>query len=302
VAVPRLYLTPVELNELPLGVGLQGYISQLGMGVLDKMLIRASQVCDSFCQRRLGAPQSSTLALAASPGATMISATSTLGYDNLSDQVVIVGTGGTQEIMEIVSGGVAITTYTLPYPGTIALTSPLLYSHAQGETIVGNYQEVDEVETLPTTNPFRNSFELYSSGPALSSFPYECSFAHVVFLDQYPIMSISLIEYATNYSSIFSPVTSTPQIMNDAGWYRFGVSGTFWRDGLIRTTYMGGYQNIPEDIKIACSYYFAAEIEQIVNPFSAASTHMGKHSLSFSFKGKHTAAAQEILQPYVTII
>ncbi len=46
--MPRLYLTPSELTELPLGVALAGPLASLGSGVLDKMLARSSQRCDTF--------------------------------------------------------------------------------------------------------------------------------------------------------------------------------------------------------------------------------------------------------------
>lgn len=300
--MPRLYLTPAELTELPIGIGLQGFISQLGANVLDKMLMRASQVCDTFCQRALGMPQSTTLSLAANAGDTAISITSTLTVDNNSDLAFTVGAGTTKETVMVSAGGVNTTSYVSPYPGTIRLASPLVYAHAQGEVAIGCYQEITEVDKTLDSNPFRNRSDLQNYGLALGYVPLESSYAYTVILSEYPINTITLIEYASGYSNTFQLITTTPQINPDIGCYRFGMTGWRWRDGLIRTTYTGGYVQVPDDIKIACSYYFAAQMEQIVNPFSAASTHMGKHSLNFSFKSKHTAAAEEILSSYVAII
>ncbi len=56
--MPRLYLSTNELNEHPIGLALASQISQLGTGVLDKLLFKASSRVDSTCRKRVQAPQS----------------------------------------------------------------------------------------------------------------------------------------------------------------------------------------------------------------------------------------------------
>src|SRR6266702_1829431 len=110
-ATPRLYLSPNERLEMPIGVGLASSISALGTNVIDKLLSRASVRCDSECKRRLQAPGSTTLSQPASPGATQISVSSTLTLDELDEQAVQIGTGSTQETILIKPGGVTVTNW-----------------------------------------------------------------------------------------------------------------------------------------------------------------------------------------------
>src|SRR5580765_1812192 len=89
----RIYLSPSELLTMPLGIALQSQINALVPGTIDAMLSRASQRCDTYCEKRLQAPSSSTLSLPASTGDTSISVHSTLTLDNLSEQAVIIDLG-----------------------------------------------------------------------------------------------------------------------------------------------------------------------------------------------------------------
>lgn len=301
--MPRLYLTPGELAEMPLGIGLQSSLNQLGAGVLDKLLFRASQRCDSFCQKRLGAPQTTTLAANVSAGATSISVASTLGWDNLAEQAVILNPGGaTQETILIQPGGVTITptagVVVAPYPGTLTLATGCVYGHSTGETIQGCYMEVTEAGSSSSSDPYTESLQTQAMQLALAHLPpARTALTRVIFLKNYPIISIQNIEHAFSFVNQFNKIDlSIETIVPTEGWYRFNVGTVILREGIMRTTYTGGYQTVPDDIKEACSYFVADEMERMSNPFGAISLTLGKKSQRWEAKGADLA--EERLLPY----
>src|SRR5690348_9568551 len=109
--------------SMPVGLALASQINQLANGTLDALLARVSQRADNFCQKRLGAPGSTTLVGNPSAGAMSINVASTLSLDNLAEQAVILDMGlGSQETALIQPGGVKVNTpWVSPYPGTLAL-------------------------------------------------------------------------------------------------------------------------------------------------------------------------------------
>jgi|SRR2546429_1563633 len=280
----RLYLTPSELNEMPLGIGLASSISTLGTNVIDKLLSRASVRCDSECKRRLQAPGSTTLAQPASPGATQISVASTLTLDELDEQAVQIGTGSTQETILVKSGGVTVTNWASPYAGTIDLASALQFSHNSGEAVVYLYKETTEAGSSSSSDPFTEAFLTQEAqiaeahvGPLLHG-----GLTRVVFLKSYPIININSVEHAFSFDDEFRSVTSGRTIVPNEGWYRFDVGTVVMREGIMRTTYTGGFQNIPDDVKEACSLFFAVQMKLMNNPFGATELKLGKRTQKWS--------------------
>lgn len=303
----RLYLTPSELQEMPLGVGLQSQLAGLSSGVVDKLLARASARCDAFCRRRLQAPGSTTLAADAASGATTLSLTSTLTLDNLDEQAVILGSGATQETISLVAGGVTVSSWTSPYPGTVKLETPLLYSHNSGEPVQLVYREVTDITEAGHDAQGGLYAGITQSNTVKLSMTYLPPLgdllSRTVFLKTYPILEIDQVEYAY-FSTGFTGVDFTEglSIVPNEGWYQFRVGQIILRDGLLRTTYRAGYEQIPDDIKEACSYFLAEQLLQQTNPYGLVQTTMGKRTLRWSEKALKlatTTQAEDILSRYV---
>jgi len=303
--MPRLYLTPAELQELPLGISpqVQSILSQLGAGVLDKMLFRASQRCDRYCQKRLQAPGQTTLSANASASATSISLASTLTFDDLAEQAVVLNPGGgNQETVLIQPGGVTVTSSMSPYPGTLALASGLQFGHSSGEAVQGVYMEVSEAGSSSTSDPYTESLQTQAMQLALAHLPpARTALTRVVFTKSYPIIKLYNLEHAFSFVNQFNPVDmSVESIVPTEGWIRFNVGLVILREGLMRMTYTAGYQVIPDDIKMATSLYLAEQLVQWVNPFGVNHQSMGKRSLSWDTAKGSTVVkeAEDILRRY----
>lgn len=306
--MPRLYMTPAELSETPLGVGIAASISQLGNGVVDKLLARASQRCDNFTKKRLQAPGSTTLSQSVSAGATSISVASTLTLDDLAEQAVIINPGGgSQETIIINPGGVSVTSWTSPYPGVITLGTGCVNGHSSGETVLFVYKEVSEAGSSSSSDPYTEALQTQAMQLALAHLPpARTALTRVVFTKSYPIINLYTIEHAFSFVNQFNPVDmSIESIVPNEGWVRFNVGTVILREGLMRLTYTGGYQVIPDDIKEACSLYFAEQMAQMVNPYGLQQLTMGKRTQRWdTSKAKHVLVeqAEDILKRYRRII
>jgi len=279
--LPRLYMTPNEINESVLGVALSNQISSLSSGVVDKMLAKASQKCDSHCRKRLQAPGTSTLSQLANAGATSISVASTLTLDNLDEQAVIINpNGGNQETVIINPGGVNTTTWASPYPGTISLASGLQFNHSSGETVQYVYKEVSEVGSASSSDPYTEALQTQTMQLALAHLPpAQQALTRVIFTKTYPIISLIQLEHAFSFTNQFNAVDMTIEsIVPSEGWARFNVGSVILREGLMRITYSAGYVNVVEDIKDATMYYFAEDMRLMSNPTGATRMGMGKRN------------------------
>src|SRR5438874_2506649 len=154
--MPRLYLSSAELKESVLGYSMAGPINALSAAALDKLLFRASERVDGFCKRRLQTIGSTTISGSSTivAGSTSLPIVSTLTFDNKDEQAVTIGTGGTQETILIQSGGVSVTSFTSPYPGTLTLDTPTQFNHSVGESVVGIYKEVTEAGGVSSGDSF----------------------------------------------------------------------------------------------------------------------------------------------------
>src|SRR6266568_9108848 len=157
--MPRLYLTSAELKESVLGYSMSGPINALSAAALDKLLFRSSERVDGFCKRRLQTIGSTTISGSSTivAGSTSVPVASTLTFDNKDEQAVTIGTGGTQETILVQSGGVSVSSFTSPYPGTLTLDTPTAFNHAAGESVVGIYKEVTEAGGVSSGDSFSSS-------------------------------------------------------------------------------------------------------------------------------------------------
>lgn len=276
------------------------------------MLARASQRCDTFCEKRLQAVGSTTLSSSASAGAKNISVASTLTLDQEDEQAAIIDLGNSnQETVQIQSGGVAVT-WVSPYPGTLTLdpSTPLQFGHSSGATVTFLYREVRESMTASQSDPYSEALMSQAAQLALAHLPpIHIGLTRITFTKNYPIIQVFTVEHAysfdTTYNLIFnnSDPTFNGQIIVEpaAGWIRYRVGTVILPQGFNRVLYLGGYSNVPDDIKLAVSYYIADDFQRISNPYGATDLSQGKRRTAYAFqKGKtpNVAMAEEVLSDY----
>lgn len=309
--MPRLYVTPSELAEIPLGFALASQLSSMPAGTIDKLLARASQRCDAFCEKRLQAPASTTLAAVALPTATTISVISTLTLDNLAENAVILDAGlGNQEIVLIQPGGVTVTTWLSPYPGTLELASPLQFTHTVGASVKFVYMETTQAIKASMSDPYSEALQTQAAQLALAHLPpIHVGLTRIVFLKSYPVKAVYMIEHAYSFDTVYYTVYNSSNTVfangiilePTAGYYRFRVGTVITPEGMVRSTYTAGYDSVPEDIKEAVTYYLADAFQRLSNPYVATKMTQGKRVQEYAFKdGKTPAvqAAEAILKRY----
>jgi len=271
---------------MPLGVGLANQIAALPANSIDQTLSRASQSCDDWCERRLQAPGSSTLSAPASTGATSISVASTSTLDDLSEWGAILNPGGSnQETIAINSGGVAVTSWASPYPGTLSLASGLINNHLINEPIQYYFREVSEAGSSSSSDPYAEAIQTQAMQIALAHMPpTRIALTRVIFFRNYPIISIKQIEHAFSFDNQFNNIDlSVESIENTLGWARFNIGQVILKEGMMRLTYSGGFTNVPDSIKSATALFFAEEMRLMSNPYGATSMTRGKRSNSWQW-------------------
>lgn len=304
--MPKLYLTPNELTDSPLGQNsaVSAIIAALAPGAIDKILFRCSKRCDTFTDRRLQGPQNTTLSMNVSAGATQIAVASTLSFDELAEQGLIIGTGASTEIVDIAPGGITVTSFTSPYPGVITLLEPLTNAHSIGETVQGVLREVSEVGGSSSSDVYSEQMMLMSQDAQIAIAhlpPIRMALSRVVLTKNYPIQSVFAIDHSYSYNNTFHSVNTTIEsISSNQGWYKFNVGAVILEQGLIRTTYKAGMQTIEDDIKLAVGFYLRDELSSYVNPFGVEEERMNKRSMKWNFQKKsaNVMQAEEILTKY----
>lgn len=308
--MPLLYLTPADLLEEPLGQVLQGQLSLLGVGVLDKMLMRASMRCNSFTKRRLQAPQATTVASpGVTVGSTLLPVSSTLGTDNLDEFAVTIGSGGSQETVLLQPGGVKVSSYVAPYPGTFTLTTPLQYSHVAGEAVNGIYIETRRTGSSSQDDIYEDVVTQQAQIAAAHGGGYDFLNADRTryhWLDQYPLIQITGMKHAYPYTAEYQAV-DVPSLLIEPAMSRlkFPVGTFILSGGMLMTTYTAGYQTIPNDIQDAVVFYLKDTLANYVNPFGVMQQTMGKQTQVFSRSSGNTGsktpnvqAAEDALAEY----
>lgn len=293
--MPLLYMTPAQILEEPLGQALQGMLSQLGSGVLDQMLMRASKRCNTFTKRRLQAPQSTTVASpGVSAGDTLLTVASTLGADNLDEFAVTTGSGGTQETVLLQPGGVKVSSYVAPYPGTFTLATPLQYNHEAGETVSGVYIETRRTGSSSQSDIYEDVITQQAQVAAAHGGGYDFLNADRTryhWLDQYPLMQIFGMRHAYPYTAEYQAVDTQALLIEPAmSRIKFDVGTFILSGGMLQTTYTAGYQNIDDDIQVAVMSYLKDELANYVNPFGIAQQTMGKQTMVFSRSTNNTGS------------
>jgi hypothetical protein len=240
-------------------------------GALDKLLARASRRVDAYCRKRIVMTPATTIATGGGigVGATSVNLTSTLGYDNGQETAVVLGTGTTQEMVPVSPGGVAVSSWAAPYPGSLTLARPTAYAHLAGETVQGVYQEVSTVGSADSSDVASEAFIALDQAaqiarahePALSM---SGTLTRLLFLKCYPIVSLLQIEHMlpfdTSYGTLFPG--ATVGIAPSAGYVRLPLGSFVLPEGLIRTTYTAGYANVPDEIAEATALFAAAALQQ----------------------------------------
>lgn len=288
----RLYLSPMELSLHPVGIALSGPLAQLqaaGLGAVDSLLMKASQRVDGFCNKRIGAPPTTTISSVGSlpPGTTQLPIASTQGFDTKEEQAVYIGTGGTQELIPVL--GVAMTSNVAPYPGTLTLASGTAYTHNNADIIQGVYYEVSTAGSA--------GWEPYTS--TILSQEAQIAQAHApligqsgglltrrVFLKHYPVIALYQVEHAYPFSNTYGKVPMQGILIDtQSGFYRLSLGSVVIPRGFIRTTYAAGYQILPDDVKDATAYYFADELQIFFNISGAVVNGQGKRRMQFLLPG-----------------
>ena len=241
-------------------------------GAMDMLLARASRRVDGYARKRIGAPGSTTVATGGiAAGATSLPMNGTLGFDGTQEQAVILGSGGTQEILPIAEGGVAVTTWTSPYPGTITLAQGPVYNHVAGEAVVGCYQEVSTVGSSGSSDVYSESLLALNQAAQLAQ-AHAPSFdtsglVRIIFLKHYPIVPPILrmehmLPIDTQYSTLDA---SQVGIQPAAGYLRLPIGSFVLPEGLFRTTYTAGFRTVPDDIALATANYAADELQGMMS-------------------------------------
>ncbi len=227
---------------------------------------------------------------------------STLTLDNLAEQAVMVDAGnGLQETAQIQPGGVSVTGWTSPYPGTITLAAGLQFGHSNNAPVQFLYKEVSEAIKASQTAPYSEALQSQAAHLALAHLPpMHVGLTRIVFLKHYPVQTVYTVEHAYSFDTTYNPVYDASNPLDTggiilepiAGYLRFRVGTVVTPEGMVRTAYIGGFNSIPDDIKDACSYYLADELMRYSNPYMATDTTQGKRRQAFAMTGGKTPNVQ----------
>lgn len=301
--MPRIYMTPQEFSQTILGITLAGQLNQLPPGSIDQILAGVSQRVDSRIEKRLQAPGSTTLTGNVSANASSINVASTLTLDELDEQAVMLDVGlGTQETVLIQPGGVTVTSWQSPYPGTLALATPLQFGHSNGASVQYVYQEVDETPSASMSDPWSEALESQAAQLALAHLPpVHTGLNRIQFLKNYPIINVYEVDHAYSFTTTYNVIyqSGVPSFVGGiiiepaSGWFRYNIGSVVLPQGLTRTTYTAGYQAIPDDVKRALVCYLKDEFQQFANPYGAVDSTMGKRKLSWAKQGGKSPNVQD---------
>lgn len=280
----RMYLSVSDFLATTQAITFSFQITQVQAqsGAMDRLLARASKRVDAYARKRIC--QAGTTAIGAggiSQGATSLPVASTLGFDNGQEQAVIIGSGGTQETLPLAPGGVNVTSWSSPYPGTLTLAQPTTYSHLAGEAVQGCYQEVSTVGSSGSSDVYSESVLALNQAAQLAQAhaPHfdTSGLTRIIFLKCYPIVPpILKMEHMLPIDSQYSTLdASQVGIQPAAGYLRLPIGSFVLPEGLFRTTYKAGFVYPPDDIQQATALYAADELQKMMN-FGAFERQTGK--------------------------
>lgn len=306
--MPRLYLTPASFAQTIEYLTFPAQIARLQAvsGALDQLLARASRRVDLFCHKRVLAPGQTTIASGGgiSAGATSVSVTSTLGFDNGQEEAIVFNPGGgNQEIIPLLPGGVQVTSWTSPYPGMFSLATPVQYSHNEGETVLGCFQEVSTVGSSGSSDVYSESLLALNQAAQLARAhaPHfdTSGLTRVIFLKCYPIIQLYRLEHMLPIDTSFEVLDQNQVgIHPSAGYLRLPIGSFVLPEGLMRSTYTAGFQYPSDEVQQATSLYVADLLQNMLT-FGAAVSQQGKLRLqagqSNQYKSRYVQSAEEIL-------
>lgn len=271
--MPRLYITSAQFSYYPATITFAFQVAQLSAinGAMDMLLARASRRVDNYARKRIVAPGKTTIGTGGiAAGGISLPVISTLGLDNGQEQAMIIGSGGTQEIVPLAPGGVSVSSWSFPYPGTITLAQGTLYSHSAGETVTGCYQEVCTVGSSGSSDVYSESLLALNQAAQLAQ-AHAPSFdtsglTRIIFLKNYPIVPpILKMEHMLPIDSQYSTLdASQVGIQPAAGYLRLPIGSFVLPEGLFRTTYTAGFSYPPDDIQQATALYAADELQKMM--------------------------------------
>lgn len=306
--MPRQYVTPQDFADHPLGIGLGA--ANLAPGILDKTLWRASARVDKHCRRRLGQPGSTTLSAATPALATSLSLAGSLGFDGTPDTVAQIGSGATQETVQV--GGISAIISATPYPATLSLYpgKTLAYAHNAGEAVTQYYYEQQNPLTSATSK-MDQYFDFTQAGQIAQAHSPRLGIGEnvrVIFLRHMPILQLLAVAVAYPWANVLdtSAVPSDLFVMWSEGWIRFPIGYFDPPDSVVHVTYSAGYQTVPDDVQEAVMYEAAAELGLGVNYLGALQFRRDDYQVVFARPiGKQGAKtllserAETLLCPYV---
>ena len=226
------------------------------------------------------------------PGDTQIAVASTLGFDNKEEQAVIVGSGGNREIIPLLPGPTSIATYqnileyAYPFPGYLQLATPLTYAHLANDPVIGCYQEVREVGSTDSIDRFGQVItqEAQIATQHMSTLvPGNTS--RVAFVANYPLIEILDIQASYSFAHTFFNVDHRAMnIIAREGYFTLPIGVPVYEQSILKTTYIGGYATIPEDVKYATLFFLADELTFMSSSTAQGirRTTMGKRTIEYS--------------------
>jgi hypothetical protein len=291
--MPRIYVSPGAFSLFPQAITFAGQVASLTAisGAMDQLLARASRRVDGYARKRIVQPGTTTVGTGGiAAGGTSLPVVSTLGYDNGQEQAVIIGSGGTQEIAAIVPGGVNVTSWATPYPGTLTLMQGTLYSHSAGEAVQGCYQEVSTVGSSGSSDVYSESLLALNQAAQLAQ-AHAPSFdtsglTRIIFLKCYPIVSLLKMEHMLPIDSQYSTLNASQVgIQTASGYLRLPIGSFVLPEGLFRTTYKAGFAFPNDDIQQATALYAADELQTMLSG-GATETRMSKRNVKYAIDPK----------------
>lgn len=111
-----------------------------------------------------------------------------------------------------------------------------------------------------------HSFIDYYTSPKVEVFNTKQS-QHAILLNEWPVKTVSLVEYRDSYDSSYVTLPSTEYFVDTSIDTVFMHSG-YWPEGFgsVKVTYTAGYATTPEDVRIAAldlvHHYFKEEYKE----------------------------------------
>lgn len=281
--MPRLYVSTTDFLLYPVALTFTVQVARLQAlsGALDRLLATASRRVDMRCRKRLLAPPTTTVGTGGiASGSTSLPVTSTLGFDGDKEQAVIIGTGGTQETVPLLPGGVQVSAWSGVYPGTLQLAQPVAFTHNAGEAVQGCYQEVSTVGSSGSSDVYSESLLELNQAAQLARAhapQFDTSgLTRVIFVKQYPVVKLFKLEHMLPIDTSYETLdASQVGIHPSAGYLRLPIGSFVLPEGLFRSTYTAGYQVVPDEIAYVTTLYAADELQKMVN-MGASEMSQGK--------------------------